>query len=121
MWPEKTPSPHTFLQLWVSIADFLTRPSASMVDLEARRRSRLLLIILLLFTLFGNLILIYQMLRKPEIPHPRIWGMLGIIWLAGSILDIIGNKTAPQKAVKSATQITKTRGAVDDILRSNQE
>ena len=89
MWPKKTPSPHTFLQLWVSIADFLTRPSASMVDLEARRRSRLLLIILLLFTLFGNLILIYQMLRKPEIPHPRIWGMLGIIWLAGSILYIL--------------------------------
>jgi hypothetical protein len=35
-------------------------------------------------------------------------------------LDIIGNKTVPQKAVKSAEQITKERGTVHDILRSNE-
>jgi len=36
------------------------------------------------------------------------------------LVDIIGNKTVPQKAVKSANQITKERGTVNVILRSSE-
>lgn len=92
MSSKKTPSSHSSSPLWLPITEFLTRPSAVLVDLEARRRSRLLLIILLLFTLFGSLILIYDALRKPEIPRPWILGMLGVIWLAGFTLYVFARR-----------------------------
>lgn len=84
--------PDNFSKFCLPIADFLIRPAATLVDLEARRRSRLLLIILLLFTLFGSLILIYEALKKPEIPHPRIWAMLGVVWLVGSLLYVLARR-----------------------------
>jgi len=40
--------------------------------------------------------------------------------LEDEILDIIGNKTAPQKTVKSVYPNKKKRGAVNVIVRSNK-
>ncbi|MBP6471808.1 MAG: PAS domain S-box protein [Chloroflexi bacterium] len=88
----KNLSHYSFPKLWLPISGFLTQPAASLVELEARRRSRLLLIILLLFTLFGSLILIYEVLKKPEIPRSRIYGMFVVIWLAGSMLYVVARR-----------------------------
>lgn len=71
-------------QAWlVSAGKFITRPPASLVDRETRRRSRLLLGVIATLIVTGGLVLALQAVLNPDSTHDFDFWLTAAIWLVG--------------------------------------